>query len=73
MRHLVDLLLSLALVAIATTIGVLILTHPSAVNLRAGLPLDIVAVVTSFVVYGALEDLTSRLWPAEPEPEPTDA
>lgn len=73
MRHLTDLLISLVLVAVATTVGVLILTNPHAVRLTPGAPLDIVALVTSFVVYGALEDLVSRFWLADDETEPADA
>lgn len=74
MRHLTDLLISLVLVAVATTVGVLILTHPHAIGINAtGAPLDAFALVVSFVVYGALEDLVSRFEPADDEPDEVEA
>jgi hypothetical protein len=47
------------------------LTHPRQIGFLGGnVALDIVAIVTSFVVYGVLNDVINRIWPApfdEPE------
>lgn len=62
-RNLAEMLLTLALTAIATTVGVLVLTHPQQLQIHnTGVFLDAFAVIASFTVYGMLDDLTGRLW-----------
>lgn len=72
-QYLTELLILLVTTAIATTVGVLMLTHPGSVGFHdANVGLDLTAILTSFVVYGALDDLINRVWP-EPAAEPETA
>lgn len=48
-------------IALATLVGVLILTHPAGVDFRPGAPLDLIAILTALITYGVTNAIAEHL------------
>lgn len=48
-------------IALATLVGVLILTHPAAIDFRPNWALDVIAVLTTLITYGATNAIAEHL------------